>query len=229
MSANPFGAVKSLIKKQREYLFLRQASNQEIFARIYNTNKWGDSNSRSGKGSSLAQTREIRKKLPHLIKSFKINELLDIPCGDFYWMEETELPIDSYVGADIVPALIEANQSKYARSNRNFVQLDLLTDQLPQTDAILCRECLVHLSFTDIERATASIKKSNSRLLLATNFPEIKTNSDILTGKHRPLNFEQSPFNWPRPITQIEESHTKRHGLKSLALWRITDLPWSLS
>ena len=43
----------------------------------------GDSNSFSGTGSNLDQTKEIIKKLPILIKNYKIKSILDIPCGDF--------------------------------------------------------------------------------------------------------------------------------------------------
>lgn len=225
MTAKSLFAVRNFIQKQREYSFLRSASNEEVFTRIYRTNKWGDKNTRSGKGSNLARTIEIRKKLLHLIKTLKINDLLDIPCGDFYWMEEIELPLNSYIGADIVSDLIDSNRTKFARKGRLFLKMDLLHEDLPASDAVLCRECLVHFSFTDIGRAIERIKSSNSRLLLTTHFPEIVQNKDILTGKHRPLNFERAPFFWPRPMTYIRESNSARHGVKNLAVWRISDLP----
>lgn len=225
MSAKSLLAVRNFVQKQREYFFLRSASNEEVFSRIYHTNKWGDVNTRSGKGSSLSRTIEIRKKLPHLIKALNIKSLLDVPCGDFYWMDAIELCLESYVGGDIVPELIEKNNRKFAGSGRSFTHLDLLSDELPSADAILCRECLVHFSFADIRKAIDGIKSSGSRLLLTTHFPEVTHNKNILTGKHRPLNFECEPFCWPKPMTHIRESRSKRHGFKTLGVWRISDLP----
>ncbi len=120
MSANPFSAVRQYIAKRREQEFLRSASNEAIFTRIYSINKWGDANTRSGKGSSLTRTLNLRRKLPYLIKAFNINSLLDIPCGDFYWMEETNLNLDFYIGADIVDSLIDQNNARFSNSKLEF-------------------------------------------------------------------------------------------------------------
>jgi hypothetical protein len=51
-------------------------------------------------------------------------------------------------------------------------------DALPPCGAILCRDCLVHLSFGNIERAVANFRRSGAVWLIATTFPEWRTNAD---------------------------------------------------
>ncbi len=136
--------MQKLILKRQETKFPRTASSKEIFTRICHINKWGDANTRSGKESSLLNTVQIRRKLPHLIKSFKIESLLDIPCGDFYWMQATDLPLKQYLGADIVDVIIEDNNQNSSDAKHRFIRLNILSGKLPISEGILCRECLVH-------------------------------------------------------------------------------------
>ena len=65
------------------YLKYFSGSNKDIFQNIYFNNRWGDSSSLSGTGSNLEQTTNIIKELPSIFKKYKINSILDIPCGDF--------------------------------------------------------------------------------------------------------------------------------------------------
>ena len=226
MSFNPVKYVCRSLRKNQELRYFRNASNQQIFTRIYEKNKWGDRNTRSGKGSNLERTRRLRQALPSALAQLGVMSLLDIPCGDFFWMKEIDLQIDLYLGADIVPALITANTEKYGNSSVRFVHLDLLRDTLPRADAILCRECLVHFSFADVRLAIANIKSSGASHLLTTHFPDIDSNLDITTGKHRPLNMCLEPFNWPKPVIQITEGDAgSNRGQKCLSIWSIADLP----
>jgi hypothetical protein len=60
------------------------------------------------------------------------------------------------------------------------------------------------------------------------SFPDEAANRDVITGDWRPLNFEQPPFGFPRPLDVLREGCTEQGGLfgdKSLALWRAADLP----
>ena len=63
-------------------------SNKDIFTHIYKNNKWGDKYSFSGSGSNLNQTKIILENLPRIINKYEIKSILDLPCGDFYWMKE---------------------------------------------------------------------------------------------------------------------------------------------
>ena len=61
-------------------------SPEQVFAEFYRDNKWGDAESVSGAGSNLAQTEEVRRVLPGLLAELGCRSMLDVPCGDFYWM-----------------------------------------------------------------------------------------------------------------------------------------------
>ncbi len=202
----------------------------EVFREIHDHKSWNVETfeSVSGEGSSLAQTAVLIEKLPQLLKSLGVNSMLDIPCGDFHWMQHVPLPGVHYAGGDIVQALVQKNQLEYGATNRQFILANLLSDDLPATDLIFCRDCLVHFSFSDIALALQNIRRSRARYLATTHFPEEEKNPDIVTGGWRPLNFCRAPFHFPEPQILINEKCTEHGGAfsdKSLAVWEIEKLP----
>lgn len=200
---------------------------KEIFKRIYQNNLWGGKQSVSGPGSDVEQTETIVTQIPILIHNFKIKTMLDAPCGDFNWMTHINLNVD-YTGVDIVPELIEKNNKMYANPKRKFHYSDITRDPLAKVDLILCRDCLVHFSFQDIQLALHNFKRSGSKYLLTTTFTRIESNIDIVTGDWRPLNFERPPFNFTKPLFIINENCTEnnlQYSDKSLALWEIESIP----
>ena len=197
------------------------------FSRIYKHNEWKGADSRSGTGSDLLQTSIVRRELPQLLRRLEAKSMLDIPCGDFNWMRDVSLPVERYIGADIVRELVAQNTQLYAKPDRQFVVLDLIRDPLPTVDVIFCRDCLVHLSHKDIFQALRNFRASKSQWLLTTTFPTRDRNQDIETGDWRPLNFQVAPFSVPPPVELIDEQCTENGGIyadKSLGLWRIEDL-----
>ena len=218
------------------YHFARQAaqgwslSPTEAFRYAYQTNLWGGPESPSGPGSSLDQTAHLQQGLPELFRRLGVRAMLDLPCGDGHWMDAVALPGIRYLGADLLPEVLARAAAR--SPEREFLTLDLTASPLPPADLLLCRDCLVHLSFSDIERALANILRSRITYLLATTFPNEPANRDSITGDWRPLNLEQPPFGFPRPLEVLQEGCTEQGGLfagKSLALWRVADLPPSAS
>lgn len=205
-------------------------SNEERFNEIFRRNAWNGSDSASGAGSDWMQTRRLVAELPKLLREFQIRSLLDIPCGDFFWMREIDLTGIQYTGGDIVTELISHNR-RYETRNVTFKLLDLLTSPLPRADLVLSRDCLVHLSHSDVFRALANICRTGSELLLTTTFPRHKRNRDICTGEWRTLNLELEPFVFPKPLMILEEgcTETEEYGDKSLGLWRVADVMDSLA
>jgi SAM-dependent methyltransferase len=196
-----------------------------VFTDIYKRNHWKGNKSRSGSGSDSDQTAEVKLILTQVLKDFDVTTLLDIPCGDLYWMKDIEMANISYCGADIVKELIEYNIAVNRKINRRFLHADINTSQLPNVDLIFCRDCLVHFSNKDIETARENIKRSGSKYLLTTTFPA-HINSNIVTGNWRPVNLQAKPFSFPPPVKVFNEKCTEdiRYKDKSLALWRISDL-----
>jgi len=171
-------------------------SPQQIFSRMYEKNSWANADSHSGAGSDLTQTRAIRAALVELVDSLGIQAMLDAPCGDYFWMRTLNLKLRRYVGADIVPSLIDANRKKYGSDNVQFEKLDVTTDTLPRSDLILCRDCLVHLPLEPALDALRNFKKSGSKYVLTTTYPGLlKANKQlIITGNWRPLDLTLPPF-----------------------------------
>jgi hypothetical protein len=209
----------------------RGKAADEVFNEIHDRKAWNVETfeSVSGEGSSLAQTAVLIEELPPVLEKLGVKSILDIPCGDFHWMQHVPVPPDvHYTGADIVASLVENNRSKYAGEHRQFILANLLKDDLPHAGLIFCRDCLVHFSFRDIELALQNIRRSKARYLAITHFSEEPENKDIVTGGWRPLNFCRAPFHFPEPQILINEKCTERGGAfrdKSLAIWVITPHP----
>jgi len=208
---------------------LRRMSVEAVFETIYRQNGWGGTESPSGRGSTLAATAAIRQALPTLVASFNIRSMLDIPCGDGYWMSQVRMKLNRYIGADVVGDLVAscvARCPSNENTEREVLRLDLIVHQLPSVDLIFCRDCLVHLSFASISSAIANIKASGSTYLMATTYPG-RQNSDIATGEWRPINLQAKPFGFPPPLVLVNEQCVDPPGYsdKSMGLWRIADLP----
>ena len=188
------------------------------FNNIFKRNVWGSFESKSGKGSELRFTDSIIKSIPNIIKEYSISSILDLPCGDYNYMKEVDLACD-YIGADIAPDLIELNKSRYP--DVRFECLDVTSDPLPKCDLILSRDCLVHLSNADIEKAVANMKKSGAKYLLTTSFSNTTKNIDLPVGGWRKINIELSPFNME--VTQIVSENSGQDNAedKTLSLIKI--------
>ena len=196
-------------------------SIEDVFSRIHHENRWGDPESVSGRGSTVARTEVIRRDLPSLLESLGAKSLLDAACGDFNWMRHVALAGVDYIGADVVPDLVACNQRLYEDGKRSFVLLEITSDPLPMVDLILCRDCLIHLSTADIHAAVANFKRSNSTFLLATTHTSVRVNSEIQTGEGRLVNLQLPPFNFAPPIKLIQENAELG---KCLGLWRVAEL-----
>lgn len=210
---------------------LKWKPTDQIFREIWRGNGWGGRASISGPGSDLEQTRVVRKDLPALCADFGIHSILDIPCGDFYWMKHVDFGTVHYAGADIVTELVEQN-AQYCTSNIQFCTLDLIKDTLPIADLVLCRDCLVHLSYKDTFAALGNICKSGSTYLLTTTFTVRERNLDIATGQWRPINLQVGPFFFPPPLKLINEECTQHDGAysdKSMGLWKVADIRESMT
>jgi hypothetical protein len=200
------------------------------FEEIYAKNSWNDPWSKSGTGSNLKETETIRIIIPQLIKRYRINSFLDLPCGDFYWMKQIQPQLEDllemYIGGDIVDEIIIKNNEKFSNGKFKFQTYNLLESSLPKCDLIFCRDCLVHFSYKHILKALITIKKSKSKYLLTTTFPG-RSNRNIITGHWRPIDLQKFPFLLPKPLEILKENCTEFDGSfgdKSIALWEIKQI-----
>ncbi len=203
------------------------AASVSVFRDIYRRHHWAGSDSPSGAGAAADQVAELRRTLPVLVAELGVGTLLDLPCGDYSWMRGIDLPVRSYIGGDLLPELIDPLAATFGDRDHRFVVLDLTRDALPSADLILCRDCLVHLSYADIRRALGNVVESGIPYLLTTTFPGAEANEDIVTGDWRVLDLERPPFSLPPPVRILNEGCTEGDGSfadKSLGLWRTEDL-----
>jgi len=196
-------------------------SLETVFTEIYHNNIWNDPESISGRGSTLARTAVVRAALPSLLRDLDTRVLLDAACGDFNWMQHVRLDVIKYIGVDIVPELIADNLERYGSECRTFVQLDISRHRLPRTDVILCRECMIHLSYASIKRMIANFRKSGAKYLICTTHTTVSENLDCPDGGWRSINLQIEPFNFPSPIQLIVEDPEMG---KCLGVWRLADL-----
>jgi len=139
-------------------------------------------------------------------------------------MKTVELGDVQYIGADIVPEMIERNKLDYPTID--FRCLDLTSDELPEVDLVFCRDCLVHFSLEDCHKALTNIKRS-AKYVMMTTFPEHRGNKDKETGKSwTTRNLADPPFNFPKPLQVINEKNKRpKYTDKSLAVWSTEFIP----
>ncbi len=195
-------------------------NTKKVFRSIYKRNGWGSAESISGPGSTLAYTTHLRQQLPEILHSLQIKTLLDAPCGDGNWINNVDLAGINYTGADIVPEIIEANKINYP--DKNFINANIITDDLPAADLVLCRDCFIHLRKKEIIEVIQNFKRCGIKYMLASTYP-VERNTEILTGHFRPINLELEPFNLPAPIKKIKD-HIEDAAVRYLGLWLLEDV-----
>ncbi|MFD7158632.1 class I SAM-dependent methyltransferase [Kribbella sp. NPDC059898] len=184
----------------------RVTSREKLFSHVYETAGWASGESGSGTGSELRATVDIRRNLPEVLHRLEAQSLLDAPCGDLNWMRQIDLPVREYYGVDIVPSVIAANQRQFGDEQRQFVVADLTRDELPRADAILCRDCLVHVSFQDAARILDNFRSTGATWLLTNTYPEVEHNRNQFTGRNwRRLNLGRPPFEFPEPVESFPD------------------------
>ena len=194
-------SLKNYKRKKFEKNLFKTKSVEERFNKIYSTNYWLDNESRSGTGSSLRSTENIRFHLLKILEKFNIKKLFDAPCGDFNWMSQVLKSVEiDYLGSDIVKDLIVSNK-KYENDKIKFSKLDIIVDKLPVSDLMICRDCLFHFSYEDIFLFLNNFISSDIKyILLTSNLNEEYKfeNKDIVTGDYRKIDLFSKPFNFEK-------------------------------
>lgn len=204
---------------------------QERFALLHRLGVYHHAESLSGAASTLGETSRFRAALPGWIAAHEVSTMLDIPCGDFHWMQRVDFA-GQYTGADIVPEIVQENQRVHGSARRQFRLLDATRDPLPRVDLILCRDLFVHLGNRDVLAALRNMVASGSRLLVTNHFRDRESNPEIESGDFRPIHLCRPPFCLPEPESSILEQSDLADGLfrdRCMALWRLPDVARALA
>ena len=192
---------------------------EAVFQDIMRFNKWNDAESVSGVGSNSRYTRNIREKLPELLRRYNIRSLLDAPCGDFVWMKNVSFDSEiTYIGADIVHELVDRLKKEFSAPHRRFMRLDIISDELPKADILICRDCFIHLSNSQVLQALTNFVRSDIKYILTTTYKFGRINTDIATGQFRAINLQAPPFSLPPPIETLVD-YIYPFPPRRLALW----------
>ena len=188
------------------------------FTQVFEENLWGDSETVSGLGSKKDSTSVTAAVSALEVAKEKVSfmSINDIPCGDFNWINAflRNVPGICYRGFDIVPTLIQKNKMLYPDYEFHF--LDITSESPPRADLILSKDFFNHLTYEDVKRALANMKKSQSGYLLASNnFDFVNEELPANVGSSsRHLDLCAEPFNLPLPIWRTHY----------MALWKLSDI-----
>ena len=183
-------------------------SKEKVFVDAYKSNRWRNSESRSGPGSTLASTENLRRELPEIVRAHGVTRLLDARCGDFNWMRLVVPKMNIvYIGGDIVGELIHRNRQLYGSESICFRKLDITLDPLPASDLMIVRDCLFHFSYRGIQLFLENFNRSSILLLFTTtHVGEDIVNQDIPTGNWRRIDIFSCPFFFPdNPIRRVTD------------------------
>jgi SAM-dependent methyltransferase len=97
----------------------------------------------SGPGSRAHSAWLKRRLLQSVIADHGIRSILDIGCGDMFWLGEMSMDDIAYTGVDISDVIVAKNREKFPRFE--FVQHDVATSPLGRTaDLVVCLDVLIH-------------------------------------------------------------------------------------
>lgn len=174
---------------------------------------------RCGAGSKLGSTYEIREAVPVLLRRLGAKTMLDAPCGDFNWMAHTNLTGIEYTGYDtdlrnVFTAMNKSSRAGFAPSSKTIRKVNVVMEDLPKVDVILCRDFLQHLTTSNVKKCLNNFAKAEPVWFLITSHKN-EVNEDIASdGDFRPLNLLRPPFDFPDPVMKIPD------GGNFLCLWR---------
>jgi SAM-dependent methyltransferase len=163
-------------------------------------------NPRSGPHSDMETTAPLRAALPGIFKRFKVKTFVDAGCGDWFWMQHVSLKGVKYIGCDISKDLLDEVSKKFSKTGVRFMHLDITSDPLPDSDMLMCRDCLVHLKLWLKWKFFENFAASKTKYLLMT-FHTVQENVPVrVNSGFKPFNPMIAPFNFPAPLEIIPET-----------------------
>ena len=226
---------KIYVSKIFQYFPIKKSFLRKIvFTSIFKSKHWVQDEdilpekniSVSGHGSNIhtEQFNNLISSFSNFVEKYQIRSILDMPCGDFLWMNEFIKNKEiRYLGIDIVDNLINENKKKYKNQNVNFKTSDIINFNTEEKfDLVFMRDFFIHISNFDIKNVLSNIKKMNIKYFAFENY-DIKNNTDVIIGNHRKINLKLDPFNLGEPLFFFKDFESdkyiyfyEKNSLKSL-------------
>ena len=171
-------------------------SATDVFSDVYERDLW---NGGSGPGSAPENSEVYRRFLQEFLDGFDYPvKVVDLGCGDWRIGELMDWSGVDYVGVDVVPEVIEANQRRDTPDNVSFECLDALTEELPGGDVLIVKDVLQHWPNADVLRLLDAAEERFTFTMVTNDVSSkshpAKVNSDIALGDWRPIDIERAPF-----------------------------------
>lgn len=193
-----------------------------VFSEIYQRNGWNGVESLSGPGSGPAPTAPIAAAIEELVWRLNIQSVLDVGCGDGYWMPD----LPGYVGIDVAPEAIELARSRHP--DRAYLVTDVDDERIRagRFDLVITRDAMQHLSFADGLALLEGIRRTRSHWLLGSTYVG-GDNVDVATGECYSPDLSAAPFDLGPALELIVDGYGYEHpgeirdARKHLGLWKL--------
>lgn len=175
-----------------------RSRSEDIFSEIYRAGDWGKDEwgyGISGPGSTLQEGRPFIEFLQNFLEEHEIHSIVDIGCGDWMLAKEIDWGQRTYIGIDVVEEIIKRDQKKYGSESIKFLKRDVALEPIPVGDLLICKDVLMHLSFSDIFNVLSKINNYKYCILVHdVDYTAAEKNIDIESGGYRNLDITQPPF-----------------------------------
>ena len=216
---------------------------KELFTKCWLTNGWGDGirSPKSGDGSSLQYTANLRAHMPEIFEKFQVKTFLDSPCGDLTWMPSVLETCDvNYIASDIVDEMIDEHRQRFSDKPWTFLVGDICKDPFPVADMWMCRDVLFHLPIELSLDAMRNFARSEIKYALITThcWDTVNYNGTVYTGNRGAgpefANFElinlfDAPYNFPDPPLYRVDDTFGPHPKREMCVWSREQIAEALS
>ena len=197
---------RRLVRRARRMWATR--SNAVIFRNIYENRLWGVGSDPevpfySGIGSYDPSVIQYVSLVIDIINRYDVSNVVEIGCGDFTVASQYADKCKSYLGIDVVKALVEHNQRTYGTKAVSFLFADASRTKLPACDLCIIRQVLQHLSNRDIMNILTNI--TSKYILVTEHLPaahkitsfnlDKKPGADIRVPQGSGVFIDRPPFN----------------------------------
>jgi SAM-dependent methyltransferase len=181
-------------------------------------NRGKNRESLSGPGSHLANTQEAIAFINNVIDKYHVKTILDLGCGDFNWARFLKLDNVEYTGWDCDEQMIADNTLKYGTDNIRFQVRDIVTNDYPDVDLIICRDVLFHINLDFGQQIIAKVSKS-CKYFISTTYKNVGVNTgprgynQISNWGFFTINLNLEPFNLKEK--ELESVHETKNSINN--------------
>lgn len=192
----------------------------DVFEGIYQANAWNGVESLSGPGSGPAATSHLARDIVDLVAELHIPSVLDVACGDGFWMPH----LPGYIGVDVSETALRLARERHPR--RAYILGDVRDIYLPSFGLVIVRDVIQHLPLADGAALLDAVSRTRPRYILASTYLD-GDNVDIEAGGSYRPDLEREPFAKAKPVRLLFDGYTYhdpdaiRDPGKHLGLWRL--------